>query len=94
MDDRSGGKSWEDFFKLADAVGVPEDIMTEHCPSDVVRVLAAAMVIQPDAARAHDLVNTERIPAFDGKTLRQVAEDGRPDAAIAYLASIGTGFVG
>jgi len=62
---------WDDCFKLADAVGVPDDFPVECCP-DFVRVLTAATALQPDAERALDLV-CQPLADFDSKSLRQAS---------------------
>ena len=43
---------------------------------------------------AEDFVKTEPIAAFGSRTLLQLVSEGRTEAAIAYIESIASGFVG
>ena len=61
---------------------------------DVMRVLSAAVAVQPDQRRAIFLIKNEPIPAFHHKTLLQLVQEGRTEDAIGYLESISAGFVG
>lgn len=58
------------------------------------RLLSAANEVQPDLDRAVFLIKNEPIPALGHKTLMQLVQAGHTDDAIAYLESIGSGYVG
>lgn len=62
--------------------------------NDFAKVLAAALEVQPERQRAENFIKTEPIPAFAGRTLLQLVAEGRTDAAISYIGSISSGFVG
>ena len=72
----------------------PESPRLQSVLRDLVRVLSAAMAIQPDLQRAIFLIKNEPIPAFRHKTLLQLIQEGRTEDAIGYLESISSGFVG
>lgn len=72
----------------------PESPRLQAALRDLMRVLSAASAIQPDSQRAIFLLKNEPIPAFSHKTLLQLVQEGRTDDAVAYLESIGSGFVG
>lgn len=61
---------------------------------DLMRVLSAASVVQPDRDRALFLIKNAPIPAFRHKTALQLVADGRTDDAVDYLESVSSGFVG
>ncbi|MDE2104312.1 MAG: hypothetical protein KGL39_44150 [Patescibacteria group bacterium] len=61
---------------------------------DFAKVLAAALRVQPNQQRAEDFLATEPIAAFGGRTLLQLVAQGRTEAAIGYIESIASGFVG
>lgn len=61
---------------------------------DLMRVLSATSVVQPDRDRALFLIKNAPIPAFRHKTILQLVAEGRTDDAVDYLDSVGTGFVG
>lgn len=61
---------------------------------DLMRVLSAASVVQPDRDRALFLIKNAPIPAFRHKTILQLVAEGRTDDAVDYLDSISAGFVG
>lgn len=61
---------------------------------DLSRVLAAVLKVRPDEKRAKDFIKTEPIAAFGGRTLLQLVAEGRTEAAISYIESIASGFVG
>ena len=61
---------------------------------DFAKVLAAALEVQPDQQRAEDFIKTEPIVAFGGRTLLQLVAEGRTEAAIGYIESVASGFVG
>jgi hypothetical protein len=87
---------------LAELAGVHRNTLRTHPESprlqsalrDLMRVLSAAVAVQPDPQRAIFLVKNEPIPAFRHKTLLQLVQEGRTEDAVGYLESIGTGFVG
>jgi hypothetical protein len=69
--------------------------MTEDGLSpDLIRVLDAAVAITGDPAAALSWLMFTPIDAFKGKTGVQLVDDGRAEDLIAYLQSIGSGFVG
>ena len=72
----------------------PESPRLQSALRDVMRVLSAAVAVQPDQQRAVFLIKSEPIPAFRHKTLLQLVQEGRTEDAISYLESIGAGFVG
>jgi hypothetical protein len=72
----------------------PESPRLQAALRDLMRVLSAATVVQPDTARAFFMVKNEPIPAFRHKTLLQLVQDGRTEDAIDYLESISAGFTG
>lgn len=61
---------------------------------DLMRVLSAASVVQPDRDRALFLIKNAPIPAFRHKTILQLVSEGRTDDAVDYLDSVSAGFVG
>lgn len=61
---------------------------------DLMRVLSAASVMQPDRDRALFLIKNAPIPAFRHKTILQLVAEGRTDDAVDYLESVSSGFVG
>ena len=87
---------------LAELAGVHRNTMRTHPESprlqaalrDLMRVLVAAMEVQPDSQRAIFLVKNEPIPSFGHKTLLQLVSAGRADDAVRYVESIASGFVG
>jgi hypothetical protein len=87
---------------LATVAGVHRNTLRTHPESprlqaalrDLMRVLSAAVEVQPDVERALFLIKNQPIPAFRHKTLLQLVQDGRTDDAIDYLESISAGFVG
>src|SRR3546814_795556 len=87
---------------LATLAGVHRNTVRTHPESpklqavlrDVMRVLSAAVAVQPDFERALFLVKNQPIPAFRHKTILQVVQDGRTEDAIDYLESISSAFVG
>lgn len=72
----------------------PESPRLQSALRDVMRVLSAAVAVQPDQQRAVFLIKNEPIPAFRHKTLLQLVQEGRTEDAISYLESISAGFVG
>lgn len=72
----------------------PESPRLQSALRDVMRVLSAAVAVQPDQQRAIFLIKNEPIPAFRHKTLLQLVQEGRTEDAISYLESISVGFVG
>lgn len=87
---------------LAALAGVHRNTLRTHADSprlqsalrDLMRVLSAATMVQPDPQRAVFLIKNEPIAAFRHKTLLQLVQDGRTEDAIDYLESISAGFVG
>lgn len=61
---------------------------------DLMRVLSATSVVQPDRDRALFLIKNAPIPAFRHKTILQLVAEGRTEDAVDYLESVGSGFVG
>jgi DNA-binding XRE family transcriptional regulator len=88
--------------ELAHLAGVHRNTLRMHPESPKVqdtlrglsRLLSAANEVQPDLDRAVFLIKNEPIAAFGHKTLMQLVQAGRTDDAIAYLESIGSGYVG
>jgi hypothetical protein len=72
----------------------PESPKLQAALRDLIRVLSAAVAVQPDFERALFLVKNQPIPAFRHKTILQLVQDGRTDDAIDYLESISSGFIG
>ncbi|MCW5255768.1 DNA-binding protein [Verminephrobacter aporrectodeae subsp. tuberculatae] len=72
----------------------PESPRLQRALRDLMRLLSAAMAVQPDAQRAIFLVKNEPIPVFRHKTLLQLVQEGRTEDAIDYLESISAGFAG
>ena len=87
---------------LATLAGVHRNTLRTHPESpklqaalrDLMRVLSAAAVVQPDTQRAFFMLKNEPIPAFRHKTLLQLVQEGRAQDAIDYLESISAGFTG
>jgi hypothetical protein len=87
---------------LATLAGVHRNTLRTHPESpklqstlrDLMRVLSAAVAVQPDFERALFLVKNQPIPTFRHKTILQLLQDGRTEDAIDYLESISAGFVG
>lgn len=61
---------------------------------DLMRVLSATSVVQPDRDRALFLIKNAPIPTFRHKTILQLVAEGRTDDAVDYLDSVSAGFVG
>lgn len=61
---------------------------------DLMRVLSATSVVQPDRDHALFLIKNAPIPAFRHKTILQLVAEGRTDDAVDYLDSVSAGFVG
>ena len=88
--------------ELATIAGVHRNTLRTHPESprlqstlrDLMRVLSAAVTVQPDVNHAFFMVKNEPIPAFRHKTLLQLVQERRTDDAIDYLESISAGFVG
>ncbi|MDR2882144.1 MAG: DNA-binding protein [Azoarcus sp.] len=72
----------------------PESPRLQVALRNLMRVLSAAIAVQPDTARAFFMVKNEPIAAFRHKTLMQLVQEGRTDDAVDYLESISSGFVG
>ena len=72
----------------------PESPRLQSALRDVMRVLSAAVAVQPDPQRAIFLIKNEPIPTFRHKTLLQLVQDGRTEDAVSYLESTSAGFVG
>jgi len=87
---------------LAVSAGVHRNTIRTHPESprlqgflrDVVRVMSAASVSQPDAASAAFWVKNTPIPSFRHKTAYQLVAEGRTDDVVSYLESIQSGYVG
>ncbi len=87
---------------LAELAGVHRNTLRTHPESprlqaalrDLMRLMSAAAMVQPDPQRAAFLVKNEPIAAFRHKTLLQLVQEGRVDDAIAYLESVSAGFSG
>ncbi|MBU6441223.1 MAG: hypothetical protein KGR99_08385 [Betaproteobacteria bacterium] len=67
--------------------------MTDPTAHVARELLAAAKDIAGSDPEALDLVLQQQ-PSFKGKSLAEVAREGRLPAALAYLESISSGFVG
>lgn len=88
--------------ELAALAGVHRNTLRTHPESpklqaalrDLMRVLSAAVAVQPDVERALFLIKNQPIPSFRHKTLLQLVQDGRTEDAIDYMESIASGFVG
>ena len=72
----------------------PDSPRLQSALRDVMRVLSAAMALQPDVQRAIFLIKNEPIPTFRHKTLLQLVQEGRTEDAVRYLESISAGFAG
>lgn len=72
----------------------PESPRLQATLRDLMRVLSAAVAVQPDAERAIFMIKNEPIPAFRHKTLLQLVQEERTEDAIDYLESISAGFTG
>ncbi len=72
----------------------PESPRMQLFLRDVMRVLSAASQMQPDTERAWFLIKNAPIPEFGHRTLLTVIAEGRTDAAVTYLDSVSSGFVG
>lgn len=88
--------------ELAKLAGVHRNTLRTHPESprlqeslrNLIRMLSAALVVQPDRQRAIFLVKNEAIAAFGHKTLLALVAEDRVDDAVAYLESIASGFAG
>ena len=88
--------------EIAELAGVHRNTIRTHPESprlqstlrDLMRLLSAAVSVQPDVQRAVFLIKNEPIPAVRHKTLLQLVREGRTEDAIGYLGSISAGFVG
>jgi hypothetical protein len=87
---------------LATIAGVHRNTLRTHPESprlqaalrDLMRVVSAAVAVQPDLERALFFIKNSPIPAFRHKTILQLVQEGRTEDAIDYLESISAGFVG
>jgi hypothetical protein len=87
---------------LATIAGVHRNTLRTHPESprlqaalrDLMRVVSAAVAVQPDLERALFLIKNHPIPGFRHKTILQLVQEGRTEDAIDYLESISAGFVG
>lgn len=61
---------------------------------EMLRVLAVATELTGDAGRAAFLLRNEPLRAFGYKTADALVQEGRADAVIAYLESLGSGAAG
>lgn len=90
------------FQDMAELTGVHRNTLRTHpelprlqsALRDLLRLLSAAVAVQPDTERAFFMVKNEPIPAFRHKTLLQLAQEGRTEDAIDYLELISAGFAG
>jgi hypothetical protein len=90
------------YQELAALAGVHRNTLRTHPESprlqvalrELMRVLSAAVAVQPDTERAFFMIKNEPIPAFRHKTLLQLLQEGRAEDAIDYLESISAGFAG
>ena len=88
--------------EIAELAGVHRNTIRTHPESprlqstlrDLMRLLSAAVSVQPDVQRAVFLIKNEPIPTFRHKTLLQLVREGRTEDAIGYLGSISAGVVG
>lgn len=88
--------------ELAKLAGVHRNTLRTHPESprlqeslrNLIRMLSAALVVQPDRQRAIFLLKNEPIATFGHKTLLALVAEDRVDDAVAYLDSIASGFVG
>lgn len=72
----------------------PESPKLQDTLRDLVRVLSAAALVQPNREQAISLIGNVPIPAFRDKTVLQMVAEGRVEDAIDYLESIRSGAVG
>lgn len=72
----------------------PESVRLQSVLRDLVRLISVATTVEPNLQRSVGLVKESAISAFGGKTLMQLVEVGRTDDAIAYLESVGSGYLG
>ena len=88
--------------ELADLAGVhratvsaaPDNAKLQKFMRDALRVISAAMEVQPDRSRALYWFRNAPIPEFSHRTAEQLVSRGRVDAIISYLDSIGSGSTG
>ena len=87
---------------IAELAGVHRDTLRLHPESprvqeflrEIVRVISAAMAVQPDPERAIFWLKNTPIPSLRHKTAYQLVADGRTDDVIKYLESIQSGYLG
>lgn len=72
----------------------PESPKVQEALRDLVRLLYAAHVAQPDLTRAVFLLKNEPIPTFGHKTLLELVTAGQINDAVEYLESITGGYGG
>lgn len=72
----------------------PQSGRVQAVVRELMRVVSAALEVQPDRDRAIFMIKNEPIPAFHHRTLLDLVKDGRTDDAVGYLESISAGFVG
>ncbi len=72
----------------------PHTAQLQKYLQEMLRVLAVATDITGDSERAAFLLRNEPLRAFGYKTADTLVQEGRSDAFIAYLESLGSGFVG
>lgn len=88
--------------ELADLAKVHRNTLRTHPESprvqgfllDLVRLLCAVHIVQPDLKRAVFLVKNGPIPIFRHKTLLELVAVGRTNDAVEYLESIAQGYAG
>jgi hypothetical protein len=87
---------------LADLAGVhratvgaaPGNAKLQKFMRDALRVISAAMEVQPDRSRALYWFRNAPIPEFSHRTAEQLVSRGKVDAVISYLESISSGSTG
>jgi hypothetical protein len=72
----------------------PANIKLQHFMRDTLRVLSAAMEINPDQAQAMYWYKNSPIPEFQHLTSEQLVSAGKTEAVVSYLLSIASGSTG
>lgn len=72
----------------------PESPKLQRALRDLVRLLCAAQVLQPDLTRAVFLLKNTPLPTFGHETPLELMAADRVNDAVEYLESISVGFCG
>ena len=78
----------------ATILAAPRNAKLQHFMREALRVLSAAMEINPDRVRAIYWYRNAPIAEFGHRTAEQLVAQGKAEAVVSYLASIASGSSG